>query len=61
MPEIGIPAPPPGTAAVVVMIGCVRTKCASALPAAELFDSPLFAGRRRHAAASGKPWLPTIS
>jgi hypothetical protein len=56
VPEIGVPAPPPPGMADVVLIGCLRTKREPALPAAELFDSPLFAARRRHAAASGRPW-----
>ena len=50
----------PGTpglrAADIVLIGCVATKRAAACAAADLFDSPLFRGRRRHAAASGLPW-----
>ena len=45
-------APPPG----IVLIGCVATKRAAACAAADLFDSALFRGRRRHAVASGLPW-----
>jgi hypothetical protein len=40
----------------LVLIGCVRTKLATAAPAAQLFASPLFAGRRRYAAETGVPW-----
>jgi hypothetical protein len=40
----------------VVLVGCVQTKRAAARPAAELFASPLFDGRRRYAVASGLPW-----
>ena len=40
----------------MILIGCVRTKRATACEAAELFTSPLFAGRRRYAAGSGVPW-----
>jgi len=52
-------ANPPGrasTRADVILIGCVRTKRATACPAAELFASPLFEGRRRHAVGTGLPW-----
>lgn len=45
-----------GSAADIVLVGCVRTKLRTAAPAAELFDSPLFAGRRRYAMESGYPW-----
>jgi hypothetical protein len=40
----------------LIVIGCVQTKRAVASPAAELFDSPLFAGRRRYALKAGRPW-----
>ena len=45
-----------GAAAGIMLIGCVRTKLPVPAPAAELFASPLFAGRRRFATASGRPW-----
>ncbi|MBL7621354.1 MULTISPECIES: DUF6884 domain-containing protein [unclassified Frankia] len=45
-----------GTAADLVLIGCVKTKQSRAMPAADLFASPLFASRRRHAERSGVPW-----
>jgi hypothetical protein len=52
--------PEPGTLrgkpADVILIGCVRTKRATACAAAELFASPLFEGRRRYAAGTGLPW-----
>jgi hypothetical protein len=48
--------PGQGRDADVILIGCVRTKKADASPASELFASPLFEGRRRHAASSGRPW-----
>jgi uncharacterized protein DUF6884 len=52
--------PPPGSAhtaqAAVVLVGCVRSKRPAAAAAADLFASPLFAGRRRYATASGLPW-----
>jgi len=40
----------------VVLIGCVKTKQASAAPAAELYVSPLFEGRREYARRTGMPW-----
>jgi Family of unknown function (DUF6884)/GIY-YIG catalytic domain len=46
----------PGVGGDIVLIGCVRTKRSAAAPAADLFDSPLFAGRRRYAISTGKPW-----
>jgi hypothetical protein len=52
----GRTGPGQGRDADVVLIGCVRTKKADASPASELFASPLFEGRRRHAAGSGRPW-----
>ncbi len=52
----GRPEPGRRCDADVVLIGCVRTKKAVASPASELFASPLFAGRRRYAAGSGRPW-----
>ena len=45
-----------GSTADIILIGCVRTKLPTPAPAAELFHSPLFAGRRRYATASGRPW-----
>ena len=39
-----------------VLLGCVKTKDVVARPAKDLYVSPLFRGRRRHAEASGKPW-----
>lgn len=45
-----------GSAADIIIIGCVRTKLPAPAPAAELFRSPLFAGRCRYAAGSGRPW-----
>jgi hypothetical protein len=52
----GPPEPGWRSDADVVLIGCVRTKKAAASAASELFASPLFAGRRRYAAGSGRPW-----
>jgi hypothetical protein len=43
-------------AADIVLIGCVRTKLSTAAVAADLFASPLFAGRRRYAVGCGRPW-----
>jgi hypothetical protein len=40
----------------VVLIGCVKTKWASAAPASELYVSPLFEGRREYARRAGMPW-----
>lgn len=54
-----VPLPEPardGSATDIILVGCVRTKLPTAAPAAELFDSPLFAGRRRYAMESGYPW-----
>jgi hypothetical protein len=45
-----------GSGADIILIGCVRTKLPTPSPAAELFRSPLFAGRRRYATGSGRPW-----
>jgi hypothetical protein len=45
-----------GPAADVILVGCVQTKRTNACAAAELFASPLFAGRHRYAAASGLRW-----
>jgi hypothetical protein len=56
VPEVHQHVERPSTAAAVVLVGCVRTKRASPSAAAELFDSPLFVGRRRYAVASGHPW-----
>ena len=52
----GRPEPGRRCDADVILIGCVRTKKAVASPASELFASPLFEGRRRYAAGSGRPW-----
>jgi hypothetical protein len=52
----GRPEPGRREGAEVILIGCVRTKKAVASPASELFASPLFDGRRRYAAGSGRPW-----
>ena len=52
----GRPEPRRRCDADVILIGCVRTKKAVASPASELFASPLFEGRRRYAAGSGRPW-----
>jgi hypothetical protein len=52
----GQPEPGRRDGADVILIGCVRTKKAVASPASELFASPLFEGRRRYAAGSGRPW-----
>jgi hypothetical protein len=41
----------------VILLGCVKTKATRALPAKDLYVSPLFRGRRAHAEASGKPWF----
>lgn len=40
----------------LILVGCVQTKRPVASPAAELFDSPLFAGRRSYALQAGMPW-----
>lgn len=40
----------------LILVGCVQTKRPVASPASELFDSPLFAGRRSHALRTGGPW-----
>jgi Family of unknown function (DUF6884) len=50
------PVPGRRSDADVILIGCVRTKKAVASQASELFASPLFDGRRRYAAGSGRPW-----
>jgi hypothetical protein len=55
-PETPEPTIPDGADANVVLIGCVRTKRPEATVASELFASPLFEGRRRHAVTSGLPW-----
>ena len=39
-----------------VLLGCVKTKDVVPRAAKDLYVSPLFRGRRRHAEASGKPW-----
>src|SRR5258708_1140726 len=40
----------------VVVGGCVKSKRQVAAAAADLFASSLFAGRRRYAVTSGRPW-----
>ncbi|WP_157845282.1 MULTISPECIES: DUF6884 domain-containing protein [Pseudofrankia] len=50
------PSPSGRIAADLVLIGCVKTKQARADRAADLFVSPLFAGRRAYAEGSGLPW-----
>jgi len=41
----------------LVLIGCVKTKLPGRHKAKDLFTSPLFAGRRRRAEATGMPWF----
>ena len=45
----------------ILMLGCVKTKVAlrsdQALPAQDLYASPLWRGRRRYAEARGLPWM----
>jgi len=43
--------------AVGMLLGCVKIKCEQRGPAKDLYRSPLWAGRRAHAEASGYPWL----
>jgi hypothetical protein len=45
-------APPPSD---VILLGCVKTKQPGTHTARDL--SPLFAGRRAYADASGEPWF----
>jgi hypothetical protein len=40
----------------LILIGCVRTKPPVASPAVEVFDSPMFAGRKGYALATGRRW-----
>ncbi len=40
----------------VILVGCVKSKQATAAPAGELYVSPLFDGRRQYALDSGLPW-----
>lgn len=47
--------PAPGSADVLVL-GCVKSKLEGSHPAADLYVSPLWRKRRRHAELSGKPW-----
>ena len=56
--QLGAGRPEPGRreGADVILIGCVRAKKAVASAACELSASPLFEGRRRYAAGSGRPW-----
>jgi hypothetical protein len=46
-----------GGAPTAILVGCVSRKCSRACAARDLYVSPLFRGRRRHAEASGRPWL----
>ena len=46
-----------GTPAGVVLVGCVKEKRDAPAPAADLYVSTLFAGRRRYAEASGRRWF----
>ena len=41
----------------IVLLGCVKTKCSSPAPAADLYTSPLWRVRRRYAEASGATWF----
>ena len=50
------PPEPASAVADVILIGCVRTKRSAPCPAAELFASPLFEGRRRYAVGTRLPW-----
>jgi hypothetical protein len=40
----------------VILVGCVKSKVARAMPARDLYTSTLFARRRSYAEASGRPW-----
>jgi len=40
----------------VVLVGCVKTKADEAMPARDLYLSPMFAKRRAYAEATGRPW-----
>lgn len=59
-PEVTMSAgdsvPAAAGAASLLLIGCVKVKRDTAAPAAELFRSVLFAGRRRYATTTGLPW-----
>jgi uncharacterized HhH-GPD family protein len=41
----------------VIILGCVSTKRSTPSKAKDLYDSPMFARRRRYAESSGKPWV----
>jgi hypothetical protein len=43
--------------ATALLLGCVATKRPRGGPAKELYCSPLWAGRRRYAEATGQPWF----
>ena len=45
------------TPARVVLLGCVKTKVDHRAAAKDLYRSPLWAGRRAYAEASGHPWM----
>lgn len=40
-----------------IILGCVSRKRDGSFPARDLYDSPLWARRRRYADASGLPWV----
>lgn len=50
------PAAIAGRDIAAILVGCVKSKQAGAAPAAELYVSLLFEGRRRYAVHSGVPW-----
>jgi hypothetical protein len=50
------PAAVSSPVASVILIGCVKTKHATASAAAQLFAGPLFEGRRRYVASTRLPW-----
>jgi len=50
-----VPGPIPTPDA--VLLGCVKSKHSTAVPAKDLYSSTLFARRRRYAEASGAPWF----
>lgn len=41
----------------VIILGCVSTKRPAPSKAKDLYDSPMFAKRRRYAESTGKPWV----
>lgn len=53
----GRPDQRPLAESTVVLVGCVKTKADTRLPARDLYRSPLFLRRRRYAEGSGKPWF----